>query len=107
MSLFFRTIYARLSDPHSSPPGRGRVAQRLEEALRQASAQLGLDRVRVGLPSDAAAEKSWDLVLVLDFVDAASCARESQPGSALEACLARELLPMAVVVKAWSFVEGV
>ena len=101
-----RTVYVRLEADSASAVGRAGVARELGAALgSQVGAATGLERVRVLRPADAAAERSWDLCVLLEFADAASCARETEAGGRVDAVLDAQLGARAVVVKAWSFVD--
>lgn len=94
-----RILLLKLKDEHATPTGR--------EAARAYSATMlrGLPRLRslrVGVPADADAEKSWDLAVVLGYD-----ALDGVEASAEHPDFARwwdELVnAKAIVTKAWNF----
>lgn len=95
MSVFTRIALFKLHEG----VGRDAFAQRLHQTL---SALEGLASLQVGLPADAAAEKSWDLSVVLTFqdADALRATLASEPyREAFEGALAQQVH----VLKAWNF----
>lgn len=65
-------------------------------------ADKGIRDFSLGLPADAAAEKSWDLSLVLRFADEHTLA-VALGGDAFQRELEARLTGNVQVLKAWSF----
>jgi hypothetical protein len=79
--------------------------ERTEVAFRALSALRGLPElldVSVGLPADAASEKSWDVSLVFRFSNLRALERALESESYL-AFAEGELASAAEVTKAWNF----
>jgi hypothetical protein len=62
--VFVRIVLFKLTESWSSPEGRTRLARALSSAVPRRDGVLSLE---AGLPADAAAEKSWDLLVTLRF----------------------------------------
>jgi hypothetical protein len=78
---------------------RRAFATQLRIALASLPAVSGLS---VGLPADAAAEKSWDVSLVIRFASAEDEARATS-SEVFQRCQAELLGPSVDVAKGWSF----
>ncbi len=80
-------------------------AQERAELARRARSLLvglsGVEEVSVGVPADAAAEKSWDVSIIMSFANEATT--QVTLASAAYQAFARELEGKAEVVKAWNF----
>ncbi len=92
--MFSRIMLLKLHDASL----RQQQAQQLASWLKA----RGLHDFALGLPADAAAEKSWDLSLVLRFADAQSL-NEALGGDAFHKALEAQLAGNVQVLKAWSF----
>jgi len=78
---------------------RGAFAAQLRIAL---STVGGLSALSVGLPSDSAAEKSWDVSLIMRF-ETAQVAARALASDAFLRCQRDLLEPSAQVSKQWAF----
>jgi stress responsive alpha/beta barrel protein len=94
-----RVVAIKLKDPYSNPEDRAKVAAASREVL---GAVPEVRSIEVGTPADFAAEKSWDVLLLLRFDDL----------DAVEVYRAHEnhrryldvfLRPMLAVIKVWNF----
>lgn len=94
-----RVVAIKLKDHYATAEDRAQVAATSREVL---GAVPGVRAIEVGTPADLAAEKSWDVLLLLRFDDL----------EAVEAYRAHEshrlymdvfLLPMLAVIKVWNF----
>lgn len=74
----------------------------VDEIARVLREVEGLSGYTLGLPADAASEKSWDLSLVLQAVSAANLSRALESAE-LKALLHTALPPRCQVIKGWSF----
>lgn len=81
------------------PSTRAEVAALTRQALYDLA---GVEELSVGLPADAASEKSWDLSVVLRF---SSLARQNEvlESDAFKDFLDVQLQGRYAVMKAWSF----
>jgi hypothetical protein len=99
---FARIVLVKLQPEQADGAGRAALAAAVRAALAGDPDLLAL---RVELPADADAERSWDLAVRLELASAEAferlAAREHYRG-----LFARELPARAVVVKAWSFVPA-
>jgi hypothetical protein len=82
-----------------SPEQRADVARLSHSAL---SSLPGLSELSVGLPSDAASEKSWDVSLVMRFATQAEL-ETALASSVFHDYVSRDLADKCAVTKAWSF----
>ena len=98
-----RIMLLKLGEAYRSPE-HGDAHSRTELAKRLRGLLLGvagIEDVSVGVPADAAAEKSWDLSVVMLFVSEAvtSVTLESESYKAF----LDELTGKVEVIKAWNF----
>jgi hypothetical protein len=94
-----RVVAIKLKDPYGNPEDRAKVAAASREVLGAVPFVRSID---VGTPADMAAEKSWDVLVLLRFDDL----------QAVEDYRAHEnhrrymdvfLRPMLAVIKVWNF----
>ena len=94
-----RILLIKLNDEHAHPEAR-------EDARAHTATMLrGLPRlrsVRVGVPADDEALKSWDLAVVLTY-DTLEGVEASREHADYVRWRDEYVLPRAVVTKAWSF----
>jgi hypothetical protein len=94
-----RIVLLKLKPEHTHNAGREAVAELFRGAL---GGDADVGGVHVGLPADAEAERSWDLLVRLDLASLEALERLSARES--YRTLFEERLPEhAVVVKAWTF----
>lgn len=93
-----RFTFVRLTAAHAHIEGRTEILDRVRQAL---TGVPGLQRLALGTPADASADK-WDLSIVARFDDLA--ALQAAMATVAWASVFEHLLPSrAIVVKAWSF----
>lgn len=94
-----RVVAIKLKDAYSNPEDRAQVVATSREVLGAVPAVRAID---IGTPADFAAEKSWDVLLLLRFDDL----------QAVEDYRAHEnhrrymdvfLRPMLATIKVWNF----
>jgi hypothetical protein len=90
-----RIMLFKLHDPGS----REEVAQQTLAALQDLEQ---LEELTIGLPADAASERSWDLSIVL-AVDNLALLHSVLEGPVFRAYLEQTMKDRYVVLKAWSF----
>lgn len=97
-----RIVLVKLQPEQANAGGRAALAASVRAAL---GADPDLLALRVELPADADAERSWDVALRLELQSPEAferlAAREHYRG-----LFERDLPARAVVVKAWSFVPA-
>ena len=91
-----RIVLFKLKPTHASPESRARFASALAEALR------GTLDASVGVPADAAAEKSWDLSVVVRH-ETLEVAQAFDPVAALSEASGVPAGDLVEVTKAWVF----
>lgn len=97
--MVHRFVLVKLNDDYANDAGRAEVVASARAALASVP---GVTRVRAGAPADDAAQKSWDVAIVIELDS-----MDSYPAYAAdESHLAwiREFLgPRAACKKAWNF----
>ncbi|MCA9547875.1 MAG: Dabb family protein [Myxococcales bacterium] len=94
-----RIVLVKLDGPYATPAGRAEVAAH----TRTVFAKLpGVTDLRVGVPADDAAEKSWDLSITVRFARLADVdAYRVHPDH--RTYVDEYLAPRMQVLKAWNF----
>ncbi|MDH5493045.1 MAG: Dabb family protein [Myxococcales bacterium] len=92
-------VLFKLDEDHARSEARSEIAAKIREALGELPGVQGL---AIGVPADAAAERSWDLSLVLHFEDLET-ARAFDDHPAHVAFADAYMKPRTQVVKAWLF----
>lgn len=95
-----RIVLFKLKPTHASPESRARFASALAEALR------GRLDASVGVPADAAAEKSWDLSIVVRL-PTLELAQAFDPVGALSDASGVPASDLVEVTKSWVFRQPV
>lgn len=94
-----RIAILKLRPEHATPAGRAEVARLALEAL---SPLPGVVSVTAGVPADAAAEASWDVVVTVRCATAADLeAYRAHPSH--RRFVDEVVVPRSEVRKAWSF----
>jgi hypothetical protein len=89
-----RIVLFKLRDDLSNPAGRVSIASELEAVVRAEHPMLS---ATIGLPADAASERSWDLAITL------ICEPPSSTRAGAEDALIAALGDRLLLHKAWSF----
>lgn len=97
-----RIVLFKLKSSLANEVGRREVVAATKESLR---ALDGLETFTVGVPADGAAEKSWDVSLVLRFRDHAAL-EAFQRDPAHRAYMDEVIGSKTEVVKSWNFDVG-
>lgn len=97
--VFLRIVLFKLTESWSSADGRTRLASALSRAVPR---RHGLISLEAGLPADAAAEKSWDLVVTMRF-DSVEGAQSLDVLDLVSRVLAVPHAEVVALHKTWTF----
>ena len=95
-----RIVLFKLKSTHASPESRARFASALAEQLR------GTVDASVGVPADAAAERSWDLSIVVRL-PTLEAAQSFDPAGVLSEASGVPAADLVEVSKSWVFRQPV
>ncbi len=94
-----RYVFIKLKDAHATPTGRAELVEETKAKLPGLPGVLG---VTVGTPADEAAEKAWDMSIVVRFAKLEDV--EAYRVDPVHRAYVDEFLrPRVETIKAWNF----